>query len=85
MSDSHTPADTRGEAAACSLALYAVELLDRGPEPDWHMDRRLFAPWQRYELVVRNSTGGEFARVRGSGNADCWYRIAGELRQTMRG
>jgi hypothetical protein len=65
------------------IATYAVELVDHGPEPDWHLDRTVFARWARYELVARNLAGDELARARGYGNADCWYRLAGELRSAM--
>jgi hypothetical protein len=26
------------------IAIYTVELVDHGPEPDWHRDRTLFTP-----------------------------------------
>lgn len=25
---------------------------DRGPEPEWHKDRRLYGPWWPYEATV---------------------------------
>jgi hypothetical protein len=76
------------DAAACRdasrrLTSYIVDLVDLGPEPDWHLDRRLYGPWQRYELVARNPAGDELARARGTANTECWYRLAGELHRTM--
>lgn len=66
-----------------AIATYAVELIDHGPEPDWHRDRTLFQLCARYELVARNPAGDELARARGYGNAECWHRLAGELRSAM--
>jgi hypothetical protein len=84
VTQSNGPTDAAQRQDASRLAAsYHVELVDLGPEPEWHQDRRLYAPWQRYELVARNPEGDELARARGSGGAECWYRIAGELRQTM--
>ena len=34
------------------VAEVVVRVYDRGPEPDWHTDRRLFAPWCRYEAEL---------------------------------
>ena len=65
------------------IATYTVELVDHGPEPAWHRDRTLFAPWARYALIARNIAGDELARARGHGNAECWQRLAGDLRSTM--
>lgn len=80
--DSHNNRVTdRGERHA--VVTYSVQLVDHGPEPDWHTDRSLFGPWPRYELIARNPAGDELARARGFGNADCWYRLAGELRRAM--
>jgi hypothetical protein len=31
-----------------------VRIFDRGPEPEWHRDRRYFGPWQRLEAEVPN-------------------------------
>jgi len=75
--------DLVGQQESHTLVTYSVELLDHGPEPDWHLDRTLFGPWQRYELIARNPAGNELARARGFGNADCWYRLASELRRAM--
>jgi hypothetical protein len=29
-----------------------VRIFDRGPEPEWHRDRRYFGPWWRFEAEV---------------------------------
>jgi hypothetical protein len=29
-----------------------VWICDRGPEPGWHSDRRLFGPWYRFEAQL---------------------------------
>ena len=29
-----------------------VRVFDRGPEPDWHADRRYFGPWWRYGAAL---------------------------------
>ena len=29
-----------------------IRVRDRGPEPEWHQDRRFFGPWWRYEAEL---------------------------------
>jgi hypothetical protein len=77
------PAAAARHDGSRQLASYTVDLLDLGPKPESHLDRSLDGPWQRYELVARNLEGDELACVRGTGKADCWYRLAGELRRSM--
>jgi hypothetical protein len=31
------------------VASVTIVIYDRGPEPAWHRDRRLYGPWLRYE------------------------------------
>ena len=31
-----------------------IVVYDRGPEPEWNRDRRLFGPWLRYEAELEN-------------------------------
>ena len=34
------------------VAEAAIVVYDRGPEPAWHEDRRLYGPWCRYEAEL---------------------------------
>jgi hypothetical protein len=34
------------------VAEVTVRVFDRGPEPEFHKDRRLFGPWWRYEAEL---------------------------------
>jgi hypothetical protein len=60
-------------------AAYTVEAFDRGPEPDWHKDRRLFAPWQPVALVAHDTDGNTIAEVLGFDDRDAWFRLAAEV------
>ena len=51
-------------ADGVELGEVVIRLRDRGPEPGWHMDRKLFGPWRRYEAEL---TG--FAAVRELGTS----------------
>jgi len=48
-----------------------LRVYDRGPEPEWHADRSLFGPWQRYEAEL--STGS--ASAVGSSPWEAAYRL----------
>jgi len=48
------------DAGRVVVTTVSVTLYDRGPEPEWHRDRRLFGPWLRYEAELAG-----FAAVRG--------------------
>jgi hypothetical protein len=40
-------------SAAARVAVdLAVRVYDRGPEPEWHKDRRSFGPWWPYEAEL---------------------------------
>ena len=45
--------DEAADAAASAPPLQvSVVVRDRGPEPEWHTDRRLYGPWWRFEAEV---------------------------------
>ncbi len=70
------------DAEAQLTCRYTVERWNRGPEPEWHQDRKLFGPWCAVALVVR-TVPGPLAAVLGTGDADAWFRLPGELRGAM--
>lgn len=39
-------------ARAVVAAELVVRIVDRGPEPDWHKDRSLYGPWDRFEAEL---------------------------------
>ncbi len=43
---------TSGTAAQVRVGELVVGLYDLGPEPEWHRERSLFAPWRRYVAIV---------------------------------
>ncbi len=40
-----------GECRVC-VAEIGIVVYDRGPEPEWHKDRRFFGPWWPYEAEL---------------------------------
>ena len=54
----------RVQVGTVSLVVY-----DRGPEPGWHEDRRLYAPWRRFEAELEG-----YAAVRELG-ASPWEAV----------
>jgi len=49
--------DDRGGGWPVDIGEVGIRVLDRGPEPDHHKDRRLFAPWHRYQARLAGVTG----------------------------
>ena len=47
--------------AAREVTTVSIVVTDRGPEPEWHKDRRLYGPWSRYRAEVAG-----YAAVEGS-------------------
>ena len=43
---------TVADADRVVVAALMVRICDRGPEPDWHTDRRLFGPWYRFQAEL---------------------------------
>ena len=60
------------------VAELMVRVYDRGPEPDRHMDRGLFAPWQRYEAEL---PGG--ASALGCSPWEALYRLVANQREQL--
>ena len=40
-----------------ALGELVIRVYDRGPEPDWHTDRRLFGPWLPFEAELVGHAG----------------------------
>jgi hypothetical protein len=55
------------------VAEVTVRVFDRGPEPEFHKDRRLFGPWWRYEAEL---VGEGVEPERGCTPGDAIYRLA---------
>jgi hypothetical protein len=71
-----------GGSAACGaerlpVATVTLVVYDRGPEPTWHEDRRLYGPWLRYEAEP-----ADYAAVRelGSSPWDAVHRLVSNHR-----
>jgi len=47
-----------GTPAGVVVGELVVRVWDRGPEPEWHRDRRLFGPWWRYRAELGEEFGG---------------------------
>lgn len=43
---------TEGADDRVVVAEIGIVVYDRGPEPAWHEDRKLFGPWSQYEAEL---------------------------------
>jgi hypothetical protein len=57
-----------------------VRIRDRGPEPDWHTNRRLFGPWCRFEAEL---VGDAAVRALGMSPWDALYRLVANHRAEL--
>jgi hypothetical protein len=62
------------------VAEVTVRVFDRGPEPEWHTDRRLFGPWCRFEAELVDDGG---VRALGDSRWEALYGLVANHRQQL--
>jgi hypothetical protein len=59
-----------------------LRVFDRGPEPEWHKDRRYWGPWQPFEAEI--ALGEDvFASEIGSSAHDAILRVVSAQRDVL--
>jgi hypothetical protein len=72
--------DAVSDAECAVVAELVVRIRDRGPEPDWHTNRRLFGPWCLFEAELVGDAG---VRVLGMSPWDALYRLVANHRAEL--
>jgi hypothetical protein len=62
------------------VAEIVVRIRDRGPEPEWHTDRRFFGPWYRFEAELIGEVG---ARALGLTPWEALHRLVANHRSEL--
>jgi hypothetical protein len=71
---------TMPDASRVRVVELEVVVYDRGPEPAWHEDRRLYGPWWRYKAEV---SGYAAARELGSSPWEAVHRLVSNHRALL--
>ena len=65
------------------LVRVAVEIVDRGDEPEWHKDRTLYGPWRRW-VATMTLPGGTRVDESGLTPSEALSRVASGCRDEDR-